>query len=273
MGRHFIEHLFVEPGRFVPTAPGASLGLYGPIPAPGGPARGALALSATALPRHHLPNAAFIVLPAHLAAAPALAPAVQTLQRLWDKRRGRAVPGGELALVARAVRAPGQVLAAVLRRLRPRIPADGARRVRILAEQAATDEYRVTLAGTVDRFGRPLARIASSVTERDLDGVRRSWRLVDASLRRTGAGGLVLDVADDSAGWRAVTAIGKHPMGTTRMHPDPSAGVTDADARVHGTANLFVAGSSLFPAGGCANPTLTIVALAIRLAEYLRRCL
>ncbi len=53
------------------------------------------------------------------------------------------------------------------------------------------------------------------------------------------------------------------------MHPDPARGVVDADCRVHGTRNLYVAGSSVFPSGGFANPTLTIVALALRLAEHL----
>jgi len=47
--------------------------------------------------------------------------------------------------------------------------------------------------------------------------------------------------------------------------------VVDADGRVHGLANLFVAGSSVFPTGGAANPTFTLVALSLRLAEHLRR--
>jgi choline dehydrogenase-like flavoprotein len=54
------------------------------------------------------------------------------------------------------------------------------------------------------------------------------------------------------------------------MHPDERLGVVDADCRVHGVPNLFVAGSSVFPTGGYANPTLTIVALAIRLADHLK---
>ena len=60
-------------------------------------------------------------------------------------------------------------------------------------------------------------------------------------------------------------------MGTTRMHPDPRHGVVDENCRVHGTENfLHVAGSSVFPTGGWAPPTLTIVALAIRLADHPR---
>lgn len=73
---------------------------------------------------------------------------------------------------------------------------------------------------------------------------------------------------------KAVNILGAfhHPMGTTRMHPDPREGVVDEHCRVHGVENLFLAGSSIFPtAGGFANPTLTIVALALRLSDRLRQ--
>jgi choline dehydrogenase-like flavoprotein len=63
-----------------------------------------------------------------------------------------------------------------------------------------------------------------------------------------------------------------HPMGSTRMHEDPRQGVVDADLRVHGVDNLYVVGSSVYPNGhGYANPTLTLLALALRLADHLRR--
>ncbi|HEX5451187.1 MAG TPA: GMC family oxidoreductase, partial [Candidatus Limnocylindrales bacterium] len=61
-----------------------------------------------------------------------------------------------------------------------------------------------------------------------------------------------------------------HHMGTTRMADDPADGVVDRDLKVHGTDNLYVAGSSVFPTGiGYSNPTLTILALALRLADHL----
>jgi choline dehydrogenase-like flavoprotein len=59
-------------------------------------------------------------------------------------------------------------------------------------------------------------------------------------------------------------------MGTTRVSEDPKQGVVDRHCRVHGTSNLFVAGSSVFPTAGGATPTLTLVALAIRLADRLK---
>jgi choline dehydrogenase-like flavoprotein len=62
-------------------------------------------------------------------------------------------------------------------------------------------------------------------------------------------------------------------MGTTRMSRDPRSGIVDPDCRVHGVANLYMAGSSVFPTAGMANPTFAIVALAVRLADHIRRVL
>jgi choline dehydrogenase-like flavoprotein len=62
-------------------------------------------------------------------------------------------------------------------------------------------------------------------------------------------------------------------MGTTRMHDDPRHGVVDADCRVHGIGNLSIAGSSVFPSYACDDPTMTIVALALRLSSHLKSTL
>ena len=61
-----------------------------------------------------------------------------------------------------------------------------------------------------------------------------------------------------------------HHLGTTRMSSDPQSGVVDANCRVHGIDNLYVAGGSVFPAAGYALPTYTIISLAIRLADHLK---
>ena len=63
---------------------------------------------------------------------------------------------------------------------------------------------------------------------------------------------------------------GCHHMGTTRMSDSPRTGVVDKNLKVHGVDNLYMAGSSTFPTGGAANPTLTIVALSLRLAQHLK---
>jgi len=65
--------------------------------------------------------------------------------------------------------------------------------------------------------------------------------------------------------------VGSHHYGTTRMAGDPSRGVVDANCRVYGTDNLFIATSSTFPTSSFANPVLSIVALSLRLADHLKQ--
>jgi choline dehydrogenase-like flavoprotein len=74
----------------------------------------------------------------------------------------------------------------------------------------------------------------------------------------------------DDQSMPANTSPGWHHQGTTRMSEDPKKGVVDANCKVHGIDNLFVAGSSCFPNGGAVNPTLSIVALSIRLADHIK---
>ena len=71
-------------------------------------------------------------------------------------------------------------------------------------------------------------------------------------------------------GWLSLLDWGNHHMGTTRMNVDPKKGVANADGRVHGIGNLFVAGSGLFPTYGASNPTMNLVALTLRLADHLK---
>jgi choline dehydrogenase-like flavoprotein len=75
-------------------------------------------------------------------------------------------------------------------------------------------------------------------------------------------------LADEDGPW-PISRDASHHMGTTRMGDDPSTSVVDRDCRLHGVENLYVAGSSVFPTSGYANPTLTIVALALRLGDHL----
>jgi choline dehydrogenase-like flavoprotein len=130
-------------------------------------------------------------------------------------------------------------------------------------EQAPDPDNRITLGNDRDRFGLPRAAIHWRWRARDQQNLVRIHAIVAAELERHGLGRVEVRAGalpDPNA---------HHHMGTTRMHRDPRYGVVDEHARVHGLSNLFVAGSSLFPTSGFANPTLTVVALALRLAEQL----
>jgi glucose dehydrogenase len=127
-------------------------------------------------------------------------------------------------------------------------------------EMKPSDENRVTLSTTRrDHFGNPLAHLHLSFGEED----RRSF---------DGARAIVMDIFDrlgaDSIREGPIT-FSRHHIGTCRMGTDPRTSVVDPELRVHGTRNLYVLGSATFVTGGAVGPTLTIVALAHRLAERL----
>ena len=140
--------------------------------------------------------------------------------------------------------------------------------VRAQAEQTPNPDSRVLLDNRCDEAGMPLARVRWRIDESDWSSLRASLELLDAALRERRVGRI-----EGMPGDRATLPLvegNHHHMGTTRMHADPRQGVVDADCRVHSIPNLYVAGSSVFPTYGSSNPTLTIVALALRLADHLR---
>jgi choline dehydrogenase-like flavoprotein len=129
---------------------------------------------------------------------------------------------------------------------------------------------RVTLGERRDRLGMPRVRVDWRLNASDQRGLRLLIATMQAQFARRKLGPLIVNDSQDAAGWPISMTGGRHHMGTTRMHADERQGVVDANCRVHGCANLYIAGSSLFPTGGYANPTLTIVALAVRLADHLK---
>ena len=130
-------------------------------------------------------------------------------------------------------------------------------------EQPPDAESRVTLSRELDPLGVNRLvldwRIGPEVTR----SVLELQELLRDCLDRAGIGEL-----ENGSELRFTDA--SHHMGTTRMSDDPRSGVVDTDCKIHGLDNLYVAGSSVFPSAGHANPTLTIVALALRLAQQLR---
>jgi len=144
--------------------------------------------------------------------------------------------------------------------------------INVRAEQRPLRDSRVSLEDRVDELGMPRATLHWKVGDQDLADIRRSLELLGAELGRNGIGRLWLPFSDDNEGLYPIDGIrgGCHHMGTTRMGDSPEEGVVDSDCRVHGLDNLYIAGSSVFPAAGSANPTLTIVALAHRLAAKLK---
>jgi choline dehydrogenase-like flavoprotein len=139
------------------------------------------------------------------------------------------------------------------------------------AEQQPNRNSRVTLTGHRDPMGVPRIKIDWQYTRGDVDTVTRALALLAAEFQQGGAGTFEYDPATVEFEMTRYGAYGGHHIGTARMGTDPRTSVTDADCRVHGIDNLYVAGSATFPTSSQANPTLTIVALALRLAARLKQ--
>lgn len=139
------------------------------------------------------------------------------------------------------------------------------------SEQAPNPDSRVSLDHPRDAFGLNRVKLDWRTLPIDRRTVIRAEEILDREFRRLGVGALAPLAPAELESWPKNLEGGWHQIGTTRMHEDPKRGVVDANGRVHGVANLFVAGSSIFPTGGAAPPTLTIVALTLRLAAHLRQ--
>jgi choline dehydrogenase-like flavoprotein len=268
VGRFFMERLSIRSGVIVPTGPGLfqrSL-LYKIQSARGAHIQGVLRLNEKVMRSEGLLNAAMFVLPAHKAFT---SEGVRSLVALYRAVRRRRLPGDLRGHARNVARDLDDVALTLYRQVIARGSAnDEVFILRVQAEQAPNPSSRVTLDGARDAFGLRKARLDWRVTESDRWSIRRTQEIVDRELRRAKLGRLERKLGEEDP--PALFRGAFHHMGTTRMHREASHGVVDADCRVHGLANLFVAGSSVFPTAGCANPTLTLVALAVRLADHLR---
>jgi choline dehydrogenase-like flavoprotein len=137
------------------------------------------------------------------------------------------------------------------------------------SEQEPDPLSRVTLDAAQDVLGMPQLMIDWRYSSDDLRTVHRSLELLAQDLRSSGVGRFEYDPASVEEEMTRYGAYGGHHIGTARMGSDPRSSVVDSQGRVHGIGNLFLAGSSVFPTSSQANPTLTIVALALRLSRHL----
>ncbi len=274
VGRYFMEHPLVRTGRFQPergTQP--PLDLY------------------DATFSYH--NPAFSIDGVEVAAYLAATPDVERKEELLRHRvlfstvyRGEDAPGTEaLRRLTRHSRrvdrsrnkprdaalvlanAPSVITAVVGRRFKlARLAKELS--VLTIVEPEPIPTSRVTLGDTRCALGLRRARITWSLSPAVKRTSERVTEIVGEELARAGVG--TLEAARPEGDPFQAPLWCWHHIGTTRMSADPRAGVVDANGRVHSISNLYVAGSSVFPTAGCDMPTLTIVALAIRMATYIR---
>jgi choline dehydrogenase-like flavoprotein len=262
-GRYFMEHPHLTVGTLRPTDPALTerLALYRLHNVSETLIQGFWRLPDEVLRREGLLNAALGV-----------ASVSDSSTSAWTRTVGRArwaLTSGVMSprLVKHAIASLGSELfrspeaASQSAASAPRITID------VMAEQAPHRESRVSLGRKLDRLGMPITQLDWRVDDGDRNSLQRTVQLFDQALQDAGIGRIEQRYGDLQP--PPIAKGGWHHMGTTRMHEDPKLGVVDAQSRVHGVHNLYVAGSSVFPSGGASNPTLTIVALALRLGEHL----
>jgi choline dehydrogenase-like flavoprotein len=141
-------------------------------------------------------------------------------------------------------------------------------------EQEPNPLSRVTLSNEKDALGVPRVDLDWQMSPIDKKTVCKISETLGQQVGAAGIGRVrmpdfMLDDKDDKIPTSSVSG-GWHHMGTTRMSDNPKEGVVDANCKVHGISNLFVAGSSCFTTGGAVNPTYTVVAISLRLSDHIK---
>lgn len=284
VGRFFMEHPMVRVGVVILRDPVVirSAGVYDLTLGAGIPQIGSLSIREDVRRSEQLQGFGAYLVPRHAVFG---SEAIASLLTLVPAARSRRLPRDASRHAARLIRGlPQLAQMAVLRRRREQRHKESeggwseyeyqagryaAFQLSALVEQAPDRDNRVSLTDQRDEFGLPKARLDWHWSGRDVDSLHRTCQILAEDLKVAGIGRFEPWISDDATGPDWFT--GHHHMGTTRMSRDPNRGVVDENGQVHGIGNLFVAGSSVFPTGlGHVNPTLTIVALAIRLADRLR---
>lgn len=198
---------------------------------------------------------------------------VAAMQELYRSLRKGKLPAQPGKIAGSILRNPGEVAHTFVQRaLYRRSPSLKPARIRLQCylEQAPNPASRIVLSAKKDRLGMPMAAVDWHLTELEGRTLRTMTRTVQEEFARLNLGEMQEEpwLAED--GWQQHLADCAHHCGTTRMAGSASEGVVDSDCAVFGVEGLYVCGSSVFPTSGYANPTLTIVALSMRLAEHLR---
>lgn len=135
-------------------------------------------------------------------------------------------------------------------------------------EQAPDPNNRVMVSSDRDKLGQPKTEVHWRLNQIDINNARRVQGIWAEEFAKAGYG--ELRFAGEGESLKFEKEAMHHHMGTTRMHVNPKQGVVDANCQVHGVPNLFIASCSVFPTAGYANPTLTIIALSIKVADYVK---
>lgn len=286
VGRFFMEHPSLKIGAIVPkhTQIFNSAKLYDLHWANNLLVMGKLSLSETMMHRHHLVNSGLILVPRPKAFN---SPGVEALKNL--KALPRMKFNEAVSCFGKTLRGAGDIGNYIFQKAfnssafaysvslggwsshKYNDRRFGMFEICASSEQVPNPNIRVTLSEERDRLGmrktQPVSWKWNPIEIKSFVGLQK---LLAEEVSQAGLG-YFQPWIDFEAENIPTSTSQHHHLGTTRMHLDPKQGVVDQNCRVHGISNLFVAGSSVFPTGGYANPTLTIIALAIRLGDRVKQ--
>ncbi len=262
VGRFFMDHTILASGSLLPLDPYLSAELYDLTRR----TYGILTLAEETLRREGLLNVTILL----QLVAPDPAAGVTSLKAILGAF-GEATYPDELGThLWNVITDIDDVAAAAYRKIFRRQGPLRLIRLQNRAEPLPNPESRVTLAAERDRLGQRRARLDWRRGKTELRSIQRAHEIIGLEAGRLGLGRVRVDLDGENPEWPHSWSVSGHHIGTTRMHHDPKRGVVDAQCRVHGIANLFVSGSSVFPTSGHSNPTLTVVALALRTADRIK---
>lgn len=200
---------------------------------------------------------------------------LQDVKDVYLALRQRQLSLGLLPKLFRAMRHPSSVVIPAYHfAVKGRTFAPAARiRIAVTSEQEPNPESRILLADTTDALGMSRVDVRWRLTDLTLHTIRQFAQTLCQQFRSAGVGEIALEpwVLEDSSEWTNHVTDQYHHIGTARMHDSPSYGVVDQNCQVHGVSNLYIGSSAVFPTSGHSNPTLTIIALCIRLADRLKK--
>lgn len=291
VGRYFMDHPLVNTGMLYPKDSSVfrRMTFYDLREVNNTPVMGKFNLTDAAMRREKLLNMSALVLPKDdvVRDGGMRSEATKAVKALFASARRRKLPKESLKLIGTAVTGIGDIFGDLYKHkiakqdLVPGLDQGGwslldrfeerFTKFEVISqtEQSPHPDNRVTLSEKLDQLGNPIPKLSNRWSEFDRASVQRSQQLFSEEFGRAGLG--KLELASDGERPAVFSLSTHHSMGTTRMNTDPRKGVVDGNCKVHGISNLFMAGSSVFPTGGFANPTLTIVALSIRLADHIKR--
>lgn len=267
VGRYYMEHPKITLGRIYPTGKALRSPIFQDLcRTRGGFAQLGLRLTDQQQRQHQLLNHYVELLPGCSFDLPAITQAFQQVgSRLKHLQWGQIQPQDVAALWPHL----GELSTYFVRKRFNHPIAYPSIILRNHFEQSPNRASRVQLSRQRDALGQNRLQVNLRISRQDQESLAQFHHHLGQQLQTLGLGRLESNLPPLASAWATLTDSSHH-MGTTRMGIHPRQGVVDETCKLHGCNNLYIASSSVFPTVGHANPTLTILALALRLADHLK---